>query len=615
MNPDPRPTAQPSRLQWAAYGVVGLLVGVVAVVLWARNRGLDLTDEGFYLQLYAHPEAVPPDALVFQYHRLVTLLDGPGQFGIVGYRVMGLVALLSGAAVLAVGVYKYVAAWLPEYRSGLPPVPVGTSLILLTGLLGYAWAPLTVSYNTLAAALIQLVIGLCLLALVMAKNGSRSGVRLLGVVCGALLALLFYVKFPTVVAVAAFATGVIFVTLRRRGWALVRYLLASALATGLLLSDGTGIGLFSASDMFGTAGIMADADYGPIRLMSLYVYGFLWEVFRTVVEDPVRILALVGLFGGVLLARTFESRRRPAILVSLAGATYLVAEIPSASYLDTVSTHRAVVGVFVALGLISLCLVAIRNNALTESRAGRWSPSGVRLATLIVTLLAIPLATALGSNSPILVSAMHGGAGYGAALVLALAATGRSARDTANLRYVLALPVIALLFAAQIGEGVVVDPYRLPTSRLEQTQAVADIPRLDGILLDEVSAELIRQSHSLVEAETGFQAGDNVFAFALLPGLVYSIDATAPGALWVLPAESGDQGEVCRSMRTVPNHLAATTMVIGNDDPTAELAECMAELIPGYPDSWQEVGQVPIVAGYGAGTGSGEALRVLVPVG
>jgi hypothetical protein len=56
--------------------------------------------------------------------------------------------------------------------------------------------------------------------------------------------------------------------------------------------------------------------------------------------------------------------------------------------------------------------------------------------------------------------------------------------------------------------------------------------------------------------------------------------------------------------------MAAITVVLQNSAPTPELAECLAEVIPGYPDDFVEVGLIPIPEGYGAGMSLGTTLRV-----
>ena len=159
--------------RWSAYTVVVAAAIAILAVAWARDRGLDLTDEGYYLQLYAHPEAAPPNAGASQYYLLVDLLTGPFELGIGGYRTMGLVMLMSAAALLALAVYRFVARWFPEYEPSMPPRPVGISLIMLAGLLGYTWAPLTVSYNTLAAVLVQLIMASILWSL--GSSGDADG--------------------------------------------------------------------------------------------------------------------------------------------------------------------------------------------------------------------------------------------------------------------------------------------------------------------------------------------------------------------------------------------------------------------------------------------------------
>lgn len=142
--------------------VVAILAVVVVVIWWARNRGLDLTDEGYYLQLYAHPDAAPPDVVFSQFYLLVDFMTGNIDTGIVGYRTLALFLLVTSGAFLGLSLHRFLRSWLPEVD--LPPLPATVAFVAVSALLGYAWAPLAVSYNTLAATLISVATGCTLLA-------------------------------------------------------------------------------------------------------------------------------------------------------------------------------------------------------------------------------------------------------------------------------------------------------------------------------------------------------------------------------------------------------------------------------------------------------------------
>src|SRR5687768_7282463 len=73
--------------------MVAVLIELV-VLAWGVNKGLDLSDEGWYLMLLAYPGEAPP---MLEYGVFVGHLVGWADPGIVGYRVVRLVlTTLSG---------------------------------------------------------------------------------------------------------------------------------------------------------------------------------------------------------------------------------------------------------------------------------------------------------------------------------------------------------------------------------------------------------------------------------------------------------------------------------------------------------------------------------------
>ncbi len=580
--------------------------GLVATLVWAARRGFDLTDEGYYLQLIARPGDAP--AVATQFNRLVVLLTGGWDVGIIGYRLAGMTWLVGSAILLAAGLRAVLRTFHAQIFSALPSRTVLFAFIAVLGLLGYAWLPLTPSYNILAAVLAQMAVGLTLFSLCRRGGpvGASAGAAVFEVMTGLSLALLFFVKWPAAPAVAMLMVVLVVGVL---GWGRspvpIALFLGSTFLWLLIITQGTA--WFSLEDLFAGIRRTSASGHEPLELLAQYVSDLTEGLVAATLGEPIRLVALVVLFTGGLSKRPSRSGwLNPYRAVTFVGAVYLLFELRDAPYFARTAIPSFLVSVLVAVPIVAIVLV-VTSRTNTGGEGQRLKP----VRWLLVVLFCLPLAVSLGTDNSIFLGSLVAAAGYGGFLVVALAAMGIRWRGPSNLRDGLALPVLGVVLAAQVFHGVVVDPYRLPTPRWEQTQSVNGIARMRGILLDPAGATFIEDVHRVVLEDTGFRPGERIVAFAKLPGLVYMLDGVGPGQLWIQPPETGRQGAACASMYADAASVSLTRLILQNDRPSAELEHCLRELVPGYPQDFVVVGEVPIPGDYGAGTGAGTVLEVL----
>ncbi len=211
-----------------------LLAVVVATLWWARDRGFDLSDEGYYLLSYAAPD--PATAGATQFHLLVAALTAPLDLGLVGYRVLRLVLLAGSAAGLAVAFLAFCRARLPDLARALPPAGATVAIVALAGLLGSAWLPLALSYNGLSAVLLQVETALVLWILSRPRRSPRGPAVAAALATGFLLGTHAFVKWPTAVVVAGLLAVTLVVLGGRRGSAAAGLLAVGAALAWLLLA-------------------------------------------------------------------------------------------------------------------------------------------------------------------------------------------------------------------------------------------------------------------------------------------------------------------------------------------------------------------------------------------
>ena len=258
---------------WWSLSVVAVLTGLAVVILWARNRGLDLTDEGYYLQLYAHPEAAPPEVVPTQLYLLVDFITGHANIGIAGYRALALFLLCTSGAFLGYSLHRFARTWLPDLT--MPSLPTTVSFVAVGALLGYAWAPLAVSYNTIAAALIFAATGSTLLALAdfdRVRMKPRSVVH--AALAGSMLPVLLYVKWPAAVLLAGIFSVFVVALLGRAGFKIVAAgfagaALAFALVTQELAGGPTRSGSLNTAHSSGSASVtQRPAELGRDQMLA-----------------------------------------------------------------------------------------------------------------------------------------------------------------------------------------------------------------------------------------------------------------------------------------------------------------------------------------------------------
>jgi hypothetical protein len=95
--------------------LLGLLfLAKLAVALWGVDRGFDLGDGGFFLLNLNRPGESAP---LFEFYKLLALLDEPPHFDVVGSRLLRLATELAATLALAGGVFSWARVRFPNVRA------------------------------------------------------------------------------------------------------------------------------------------------------------------------------------------------------------------------------------------------------------------------------------------------------------------------------------------------------------------------------------------------------------------------------------------------------------------------------------------------------------------
>lgn len=547
--------------------IIVLLGVVILMLLWASNRGFDQTDEGYYLLSYTYPQA---GGGVSQFDRLVHALLPSAS--IRTYRLVALVLQVSSAAFLGWAFLVFRRRILPSVDAVSASPVLSLLFVVLAGLQGYSWLPQTLSYNTINGALLNIEIGLTLLAIVL---GSRPRPRrALASACGAgvgvAAAVQLFVKFPSALCAAALcAAAALWFLGLRRGLEVCGAMVAAGLAS-LVLAAGDRV--FNLDDLIEGSRSGGASGHSPASILTGYLADLApWSLFR-----PVIVLAALAMFTGVALVWRPDIVRRRVWAWALVGIGSVVivtglASVGPIAY----GGGRLFPAVFTALAICALLAHRYAPATVPDvavDRRPRWS-----LAGAIGLLLLAPLAGAFGSDNPIFLQGTASAAPWGAALLLGYASVLRRVPDRAR-HLVAAVPVLvfAAVMAGQEVRGTVFFPYRVSGSLFAQDQQVPGSPALDGLLVDSRTRTYFEALERNAR-EQSLVPGEPVLGVDGLAGAVFVLGGRAPGANWV---SRGDAGATCDKWRSDVETLKRTRLLLRRVQDQVSLEACLREIWP-----------------------------------
>ena len=512
-----------------AWGPMVIVAAQAAMFLVAASRGLDLTDESFYLLTFQHWTEWPSVSLFGAYFTLPFSLLGHSVWAI---RILGVVLLLAAAIWFS----RETSAALQELAEAR-----GNEGLLAASIAGAGgiWSyyggfvgPYTPSYNllTLSCALLAFALALRLgrrIHLGEARGRARDAFAL-----GLIASVGIASKFSSGVLVLALSVVIVGALGWRRlaGGAWLR--IAAVVAIGVLLN----IALLWLVDPDLPArfrrGIEVTWAMYP-RKPADELVGLLTREIPLEILRSLRILLWPLVFAVVALAAASRTPRP-----SLAEAIAVVVFVAWAALLTFVRDnriHRAV--------LLSLVAVLTALAAMWLARRSGSRPARTRRAVVGGAIVAVPFAYSFGTNNPLL---WHMGmaAVFPSVLAVSQLRAMLLERSIPGWAFVAGISVLAAL-PAEILVRQWLDgrlTYRLGAPLAEQTVAMPPNPARIGL---DVSPTLARDVAGFLRLvrESGFAAGRPMIDFTgQSPGLVALCGGVPLGAIWMIggPGFDGD---------------------------------------------------------------------------
>ncbi|NJD06819.1 MAG: hypothetical protein FIA97_10030 [Methylococcaceae bacterium] len=490
----------PSTVHWITSIGIVLCVAVISVFcLWALDRGLDLTDESYYLAAAIQPEAVVVWATAMHW-LTAPLWRITGT--LVAFRGIGLAILTASSAILAAGA---VQAFRPaggggRARGGSTPLVAACSLV--AALVYHSFMPFTPSYNLLAAAGANAGLGLVLLAAGQPSRLRGSGFYLLA---GAALALAFLAKFSAGLSAWCVVCGVAvaFGSSRReriREMGLITVSMAVAV-TAAVLMHGT---LPEVLEQFKRGALVYMLGANETLETRLARYS----------RETIEYLGLVVRNYGLPLAVFGLHAIRQHGLIALTGFAALCLAVLSGDFLLGGMGHyeRQTAPL---LALVILVLLLSRRS---------WMRNG-RVSCVLGALAVLPFCVAIGTYNALSAQILFSLAPWGV-LIGVLAFSNAGAAEARPLIQAIGTLFVAIVAAQVLSSGFRA-PYRLNRPLSEQSEEIT-VPPLGRFRVDRESRESYAKLNELAKA-CRIAPGSPFLGLYNVPGVALILQAVPVG--------------------------------------------------------------------------------------
>lgn len=484
------------------------LAVLLAGVVWASDRGLELTDEAYYLLSAIHPEQVT--LYISAQHWVLAPLWRLTQ-SLQGFRLTGAAILIGSASVLAMGAARAFRL----VTGGQVARPLDLGMTMAAGCIGALLYVATIapspSYNLLASAGAYGGMGFALLALDR-RRGPSLGLGGLG---GVALAICFVCK-PSAGVCAGLTVLLAVLALQNgpRKWAIC------------------GMGLLGALGMVALMGTLQPRE--PSVIDSLR--GGL-NLFRLVQTEPVtdRLIRYA-----ITLAGSFA--KSLVVFLPVIGLVILSWRYPR-RWLFGLTLLVWLLNLYVARsylsGMSALVRMAEANYVLVFVILVLWLKQNVvpgKAKLLLGVLFGLPFAATIGTGNALFTQVVVAFAPW--TVGVAVLASACDPRSPTVLLQRGATGLLLMLVTVQITVSYLRDPYHLAEPLIWQTEVV-HVPQF-GLVRVDVQTRAFLEQIAQARLTCAIVPGDAYFGMFNLPGVALTLDLVPPVTPWLNNTEQAE---------------------------------------------------------------------------
>lgn len=524
---------------------LGMLnLSLLCVVGWASYRGFELSDESFYYLGYLYFDNTP-DLTAASFHliygRLFSFLD----LGLPEVRLLRLFLTLLASLVLYVGI---------QQRKGASPWwdrLILFNIVLGGMLLGYAWAPLALSYNSMSSILIAFIVGFWLLSL-----GTKGWPKMTyWMVLGSLFVLLFFTKATNLILLPLIIMATLYwqytqgMQKRRSVRSSMPYGLAFTIGiiTMLIIISG---GITSIQE---TIDSYLQQLFGLANGDSSHSFSYLWNRYYKNAEMVVQelkfpILGVLFLYVSIkAYTKTKQGKTNAwlSIMFKVLGILIFLAFIIQNEYWKggTLLKYKILIPYIFAV------VFALLNRSIEAKKLN---------LIILLGLLSVPIAGAIGTNNGLSAQVLF----YAVFVFLMIYYMLDSSSSNWFKGFVIS--TVMLLATSQITSGIVLRPYRV-APLAQNTLRLNKVPTLKNLKVDSTVFELSKNLESLGSFEAEY-----IFTYSGILG-VNTLAGKKPYSLeWF---NEGDDEKICTVIKKskispdnilflIPEELPFTTAIL-----------------------------------------------------
>lgn len=554
----------------AAFCTLVLAGGVVGFLLWSSCRGLDITDEGYYLLSSQFPQEIkvwPTSSHVY-----TSLMYNLARGNIVIFRISGLALILGSASLLYYGMFRLLNMCGLRI-SGLNEIIIAWIFIINGALLYYSWFLPTPSYNLLNAAALNAFTGFfCMTMSDSCRPAAERRKQILPPFgSGLLIAFSFFVKSSTSLLLLAIVLLMLIFWPSDKNFKRLRIiaLIASGMIAWALLHF-----TFLQSPL-----TWWHVFIGGIRYLHILnaphfnntVLRYITEIMillkhAFVMFLPFHILLFVGLCVLFTLKKKFSF---PSIISAafllfiffLAGwKAYRLGFHVGASQSD-VYYVRFLMRFYMAFFLLFLSAVILNLIFWRDKWHVPEGPFWRRIILCAVLLGALPFAGAFGTACKITMITIINMAPWFGLLLLQLALLA----GILNFRLILhtGILIISMFVFAQVVSSGIIAPYNLNAGIFKQNTATDIGEPSTRLYLDPATSRFFMEIHEIARTG-GFKPGDDIIAFCNMPGIVFALGGKSPVMPWYSSGFPGSRRACSMGLSLIPQARLKKAFILQN---------------------------------------------------
>lgn len=531
------------------YYLATIVLSCCIVLLWVANKGFDLSDESYYLMCITYANEAPPSFSLFG--QIYNDLFGYLNLGLYGIRILRLVLFIISSFVLVKGFNK----WLTTNKFSTPILSDFHQLFLFVfsgTYISYAYGPQTLTLNGLTLFFAEIIVGLFFYGI--STNKTKS-IFLYSILNGISIILLFLIKFPSAVLLAtSLAAYILFITVlnKNRNWKTV-FVKMTGFFIGtiavLLFYFKTPEGLMHWLQLFSEGVSGADETHQS---------SFLIERFLKNLTDTIKAIIIPYLWLYILafVIPFIENKLNPEWKNKLLGFLLIISLtiIAAKKYFVGGTIHTHLIYPYVLTGIV-ICVYLFAQFIVLRKKI---SIKNTEIGLVFLLLLTIPFLLSAGTNTRIFSHiALNLAFWFPAFIILST-----TIEKFTNVRYANYFLVIMLSSIAgmQLITGTVLNPYRLNSTLLNQTNSLSSINPGLNIKVDDELYNTIKQVKATLDNKTNFKPNMPVFTYRHQTGIAYAVGGILPYLSWY---NEKDPERICQSISKADlNKLNETVFII-----------------------------------------------------